>query len=305
MELVNVYINGSLSTLASQNLISFKIVDNIALELDSLELKINNVNNSIKAPSTNATIELAIKHEDSYLKMGLFNAEFINVQSNLITIKATSQDNKSKIKQSRTFKNIALKDVLQTLAKDLGLSLQLDPSLQSKQVGYLLQDNKTALQSLDELSEYYGTIASVKNNNLIFYSKNNLKTLEIAEEDILSIKKQDKLENKQYNGVLYKAWNTDKAKQETISLGTAPYLVLNNKVDETFKNDYIKGMYNKVQEKQELSLKIQGNPKLQAGFLFSISNTKHEDFKGTYRIEKVEHSYNSSYITNIIASKVS
>ncbi len=51
-----------------------------------------------------------------------------------------------------------------------------------------------------------------------------------------------------------------------IKLGQEPYLNLINKIDDSLKSDYIKAMYSKVLEKQELSLTVQGNPNLQAGY---------------------------------------
>ncbi|MFL1781126.1 hypothetical protein ABSA28_00843 [Candidatus Hepatincolaceae symbiont of Richtersius coronifer] len=56
-----------------------------------------------------------------------------------------------RIKQNRVFNNISLKDVCQTLATSLGLSLNFNITLLTKQGAYYLQDTKTDLEVLLEL----------------------------------------------------------------------------------------------------------------------------------------------------------
>lgn len=104
-----VYINGMVSELATERLLNFTIEDNIGLQLDSLDLSINNADDSITIPSTNSTIEIAIGYNDDLFRMGKFVAQSIYAISSLISIKAISQDlNKGRIKHNRVFKSKSL-----------------------------------------------------------------------------------------------------------------------------------------------------------------------------------------------------
>lgn len=300
-----VHINGEISELATEKLLSFTIEDNSGLQLDSLELSINNADDSVELPQGNAIIELAIGDEDNLYKMCKFVAQNIDASSSVISIKAISQDlTKGRIKYNRVFKNKSLEDILKTLANDLDLTLQLDNNLKTKQIGYYLQENKTSLEVLAELSEIFYAIANIKDNYLVFISKENTKELEIEIEDILSITKQD-ISNKYYNGVTYNSWNIKDAKLESTRLGEEPYLILASAVDESIKNTYINSKYKEIQEKEYINISLkQGNPNLQAGFSFTLNSTEqYSQFNGKYRIEKVIHKYNNTFVTSAWAVK--
>lgn len=300
-----VYINNQLSELATEKLMNFAIEDNSGLQLDSLDLSINNADDSITIPQTNAVIEIAIGYDGDLFKMGKFVAQNINATSSVISIKAISQDlTKGRIKQNRVFKQKTLDDVLKTLASDLSLTLQLDNNLKTKQVDYYLQENKSSLEILAELSEIFYSIANIKDNNLVFISKENTKSIEIKEEDILSITKQD-VNNKHYAGVIYNSWNIVDAKLDTTKLGEEPYLILQSAVDESLKNSYINCKYKEIQEKQYINVSLKGNPNLQAGFSFSLKEAEnYSQFNGKYRIEKVTHRYDNTYVSSVLAVKI-
>lgn len=300
-----VYINNQLSELATEKLMNFAIEDNSGLQLDSLDLSINNADDSISIPSTNSIIEIAIGYDDNLYKMGKFVAQNINATSSVISIKAISQDlTKGRIKQNRVFKQKTLDDVLKTLANDLDLTLQLDNNLKTKQIAYYLQENKTSLEILAELSEIFYCIANIKDNKLVFVSKENTKSIEIQEEEIISITKQD-INSKYYNGVIYNSWNTKTAKLESTKLGAEPYLILQMAVDESLKNSYINSKYKEIQEKQYINVSLKGNPNLQAGFSFSLKEAEnYSQFNGKYRIEKVTHRYDNTYVSSVLAVKL-
>lgn len=194
--------------------------------------------------------------------------------------------------------------MLKTLANDLDVILQLDNNLKTKQVGYYLQENKTSLEVLAGLSEIFYAVANIKDNYLVFISKENTKELEINIEDAFSITKQDNA-SKYYNGVVYNAWNIKEAQLEITKLGNEPYLILQSAVDESIKDNYIKSKYKEIEEKQYINISIQGNPQLQAGFSFTLSDTEqYSQLNGKYRIEKVTHKYNNTYVTSILAVKI-
>ncbi len=198
-----VFINGKFNKDATDRLLSFSIEDNIGLQLDSLTLNINNADDIITIPNNNSTIELAIGYNDSIYKMGEFIAQKVDATSTVISINAISQDlSRGRVTYNRVFKNISLEDILKTLASDLDLTLKIDDTFKNKRVDYYLQENKTSLEVLAELSEIYYATANIKNNNLIFYNKNISKEIQIEEANILSITKQDSSQ-KHYSGVIY------------------------------------------------------------------------------------------------------
>ncbi len=161
------------------------------------------------------------------------------------------------------------------------------------------------VEILAELSEIFYCIANIKDNYLVFISKENTKELEIDIENILSVTKQDD-SSKYYDGVIYNYWNIKEGKLENIKLGEEPYLILESSVDESIRNSYINSKYKEIQEKQYINISLkQGNQNLQAGFSFTLNSTEqYSQFNGKYRIEKVTHKYNNTYFTLVLAVKI-
>ncbi|MFL1781409.1 Phage protein D [Candidatus Hepatincolaceae symbiont of Richtersius coronifer] len=303
---MKLYINDQFSELASNRILSFKLIDNMGLSLDSLEITINNSDKAIAIPKENAILELALKdvhNAEAEYKMGKFIAQYIDATSNIIKIQAISQDlSTARIRHNRVFKNKSLKEILQTLAADLDLRLQIDTTLSSNIINYYLQEEKTSLEILGELAEIYGAIANIKDNNLIFILKENVKKLEIAENTILSINKVDSL-NKVYKGVQYKQWNFKTGQPEITCLGEEPFFVLKFKVDSSLENLYVNNAFKDRKVSEYINITLHGNANIQAGFCIEIGAI-YPDFTGKYLIEKVIHKYSSSYTSNILAVKI-
>ncbi|MDR2008103.1 MAG: hypothetical protein LBQ34_03925 [Alphaproteobacteria bacterium] len=200
MELkIQIYINNNFSSVATERLLSFNIEDNSGLQLDNMLLEINNYDDGIAIPKTNSIIELAIGSGEHIYKMGRFIAQNISSTDSIITISCISQDlNFGRIKHNRVFKDKSLEDILKTLANDLDLGLYNNVNAQ---VGYYLQENKTSLEVLAELSEIFFAVANIKDNNLVFVSKENPKEVSINDADILNIAIKDN-SKKYYNGVM-------------------------------------------------------------------------------------------------------
>ena len=304
-----IYINGRSNDLATKRMMSFEIIDNIGLQLDSLSISINNADKTIEIPTNNVEIELAIgddnKGYDNLYKMGKFIAQYIDANSSTISINAISQDlSKGRVRKNRVFKAKSLQDILQTLANELNLKLQIDKTLALKQIDYYIQDNKTSTELIYELSEIFYAVANIKDGNLIFISKDNIKTLKINENNILSIK-QGNTNNKLYSGVMYETWNTKEARLEAKKLGNEPYLLIKTAIDKSIVNNLLNAKYKEIKESVVINLLVQGNADYQSGFMFEINSTeKYDQFNGKYRIEKVTHKYSNAYVSEILAVKI-
>lgn len=304
-----IYINGRSNDLATKRMMSFEIIDNIGLQLDSLSISINNADKTIEIPTNNVEIELAIgddnKGYDNLYKMGKFIAQYIDANSSTISINAISQDlSKGRVRKNRVFKAKSLQDILQTLANELNLKLQIDKTLALKQIDYYIQDNKTSTELIYELSEIFYAVANIKDGNLIFISKDNIKTLKINENNILSIK-QGNTNNKLYSGVMYETWNTKEARLEAKKLGNETYLLIKTAIDKSIVNNLLNAKYKEIKESVVINLLVQGNADYQSGFMFEINSTeKYDQFNGKYRIEKVIHKYSNAYVSEILAVKI-
>ncbi len=308
MELIKeVYINGKINELATKRLSDFTIEENIGLQLDSLDITINNNDNAIEIPKEKSDIEIAIGYGVNLYRMGKYIAHNIDATSTSIFIKCLSKDlSEGKIKLNRVFKDKTLGEILATIANDLKLELQIEKSFKNKKIKYLLQDNKTNLEILAELSEIFYALVTIKDNKLTFIHKDEKKSVCIKISNILNLKKRDYISN-YHQGVIYNSWNIKQGEIESIKQGKEPYVTLSNDIDPSLKNIYLQSKYMEISETEYIELNLkQGDPDLQAGLHMIINNStgKYSQFSGKYRIEKVIHKYNNTYVNYILAVKI-
>lgn len=199
-----IIINGvNQSSLLSNRINSFTIKESETLEVSSLVLQLDNSDNKIIPPTKNATTELNIGYKQVF-NMGKFVVQLIENNHSTIILTALAQDlTKGRVKQNKVFKNQPLSSILNTLANNLGLTLQLDPVLSPNIIPYLLQQNQTDLSLLHELGELFYSIAMIKDGSLVFWDKDTLfikPPIILNDYDILNISYKD-TEYKVYKGV--------------------------------------------------------------------------------------------------------
>lgn len=295
---IDVLINGVKKDILNGKISSFRIIDNIGTYLDELNITIDNADYTFEVPKNKGTIEFVINN----IKMGLFNIEYVDNNSSVIEIQAISQDlSLGRIKQNRVFKNNSLKDVCQTLATSLGLSLNFDSTLLSKQISYYLQDNKTDLEVLLELSEIFYSIANIKDNELVFINKEKAQSIiNISEVDIISANRVD-TDNKVYKGVKASYWNFKQAQNKDIILGEKPYLHIKESLEENLLKELVISKNKELNELDIINILVSGNPNLQSGFDLTINNTDiYRDFIGNYKINQVIHEFDGEFYSSQI-----
>ncbi len=293
-----IYINNQEATALQNKLLSFELQDNINNNLDSLVLEVDNSQAELEVPENDAQVQLKIGLNDLY-SMGSFTINQIENTSFKIVLNAYSCNlKKAFTKHNRTFKNISLQNVLQTLASSLGLSLQLDSTLQNKQIDYLLQSNKTDLAIIKELGVIYYAIANIKNNTLIFLQKDkSQEQITLNNDNILEIEQQDN-KYKLYNGVKCEIWNKDNASLETIKQGNAPYLIIEPNYSKSLMQELVNNKIKEIKEQNITTIITQGNPNLQAGLELKLNTSQDPNliqYNGNYKLLSVVHSYNTGY----------
>ncbi len=284
----------------------FEIIDNSNTSLDSLEIRIINDDLGFAVPEKGGKVAITIREGEEYLKMGEFIVNSVNYDDEGITLLAHSSDlTVAKIHKKRSFSGKTLKEILESLAGDLGLSLELESSLQSISLDYFLQKDETNLEAIARLGELYNAIANLKGDILVFIPKSS-QTKEITIEDleIETIEKQNE-NGFFYKGVKVTAWDSGAGEEIEKTKGEEPFTQINSSLvrqEQTLNSEYEKILNNEI-----LEIAILGNPRLQAGFILKFQDQSiYEDYsKYKWLVTKAVHSYKEEgYKTKILAIKV-
>ena len=167
MVTINIEVNGKdISDDFRQFYTSLEIIDKDGTEADELNFTIVNL---IKRPKYEDKIKVWID--------GFFYGTFL-VQSTTtnhlqeLTIKATGTNFSGtlKVKKNRNFKNITLQKLIRNIAIENGLNHKIDFS--NVFLINLIQEKESDLHLLNRLAKEYDAIFNIKNNTLVFASRN-------------------------------------------------------------------------------------------------------------------------------------
>lgn len=252
--------------------------------------------------------------EEVWLNCGSFQIEEIELSGppDVVSIKGKSifATTEREQKRSTAYENITLSELAQTIAKRLNLTpkLQIDPDIRFNRLD---QKGETDLAFLKRLSDQYGYILKVWDNNLIMYKEEKLENEKPAvkvsknPQNIISFRFSNKT-CQTYSACIVKYWDPEK-KREIVHIEKD----LNNpsgstlKVNERCENleqarELARGKLKKANKWTcESELTLSGNPRLSAGA--SIEVRGFGKYDGVYVIEEAVHSLSKGegYITSI------
>lgn len=166
---------------AVERLMSLVITDNRGLESDSLEIRFSDHDGILNIPSKGVIIEVWIGWSNTGLVYkGQYTVKEVEHSGapDILTIRATSADLKAGLKQKkeRSFSNVNLDSILQAIAFEHELDVSVHPSLASRKIINLVQNESNA-NLLTRLADEHDAIASVKNGTLLFMPKGAAQTV--------------------------------------------------------------------------------------------------------------------------------
>lgn len=197
------------------------------------------------------------------------------------------------------------------MAGEIGLDgLTLDSTLENVKISKLEQGNKTSLDILKELCEFFYSYITSQDEKLIFLKKANLRAdsyrLLTLDNLVISISKKDS-KYKIYNGVQCSWYNKTTKKNELICIGQKPYLTQKSLHNQQLSELLLRSKYEQIKEKELIELIIY--PQLYLGIEVFIEIPEHtinyQNFKCIYCIQEVQHKFDDHKLTtHILAYKV-
>lgn len=167
---------GDITDIVSRFLISLTIEDKRGLEIDSLNIELTDPENTIMLPDTGGQLQVWIgwKHTGLVYK-GSFTVTEVRHSGppDIISIKAISIDLKKgfKRKQERSWHNKTIGDVIAKIAQEYSMEYAIDDDLKDVNIAHIDQ-NESDASFIARLAEEHNAIATVKNNFIIFLTRN-------------------------------------------------------------------------------------------------------------------------------------
>lgn len=170
-----------ISSYINNRLIRMTIENKRGLESDSLSLELSDHDGLLDLPSKNAVIDVWIGWEATglvYKGRYIVNEIEHSGAPDVISIRATSADLKKSLKQKkeRSFDNITLNDIVQTIAFENELRASVHEQLATRKIVHLDQNESNA-NLLTRLADEHDAIATIKNGTLLFMPKGQSQTI--------------------------------------------------------------------------------------------------------------------------------
>ena len=289
-------------------LLSLHITDEAGFLSDTVELQLDDRKAKIEWPKHGAELNVSLGYRSTGLTaMGRYVVDEIAHTSppNTLIIRGQAMDRQRSLhsKQTRSWSNISLADLVTTIAAEHGLTAKVADNLADIQINHLDQVDESDANLLTRLAPGYGAIAKPISNHLVFVTKGEAKTATGQTLPITTIPKTSILRHRftqaqrnQYQAVRAYYYDADTANTIIAEVGKGqPVYTLRHpypNADEaqhaaTAKLDALQ------RGAAQLSLTVLGNPSLQAESKITLSDIR-SPIDGEWLIQRVEHTFDQN-----------
>ena len=162
-------------------LISLSVTDESGIQSDSLEIRLDDRDRSIRLPRTGAELYLSLGYQgDKLTPVGLFTVDELNVEGppDVLVIRARAADFRQSLKaqNTRSWENKTLDDIARTIAAEHQLEPVIAEALKNKTIAHIDQTEESDLHFLTRLSKQYDAISTIKEGRLLFVPKGRGRT---------------------------------------------------------------------------------------------------------------------------------
>jgi len=303
--------NKPLNTLISSRIISVTVTDNRANEADELSIVLDDSDGALELPKRGVKLncKMGFLGEDIHDK-----GDFIVDETewsgtpDLITVKASSANFKSKIKEakSKSYHRKKFGDIASEVAKNHELTLVMTTDLKAINLAHVDQTNESDLNLLQRLAKQNGAEMAVKKDRLLIFkagsaktaSGKNLPAITLTRKDGDQFRYSEQDRESDHTGVSASYQDTGKAKREKSIAG------------EKGKVKHLKGTFANKEEAERASkakmaeIKRQmakfsittayGIPEISTESPVKLDSFKTEIDKLKWIVEKATHSYAKS-----------
>ncbi|SFD72401.1 contractile injection system protein, VgrG/Pvc8 family [Pseudoalteromonas denitrificans] len=161
-------------------LISLTITDEAGIQADTASIILDDRDNVLEIPEKGAKLEIYLGYKETTLtKMGLYTVDEIvcsgSPDTMKISCKAADMRTSLKVKKSRSWNQITLGDIVQSIAGEHNLQPGISQELAAVQIKHLDQTNESDLHLLTRLAKEHGAVAKPANGYMLFVTKGDAK----------------------------------------------------------------------------------------------------------------------------------
>lgn len=303
--------NQPLNALISSRIISVTVTDNRANEADELSIVLDDSDGALELPKRGVKLncKMGFLGEDIHDK-GDFVVDETEWSGtpDIITVKASSANFKSKIKEakSKSYHRKKFGEIASEVAKNHDLTLVMTTDLKAINLAHVDQTNESDLNLLQRLAKQNGAEMAVKKDRLLIFkagsaktaSGKNLPTITLTRNDGDQFRYSEQDRESDHTGVSASYQDTGKAKREKSIAG------------EKGKVKHLKGTFANKEEAERASkakmaeIKRQmakfsittayGLPEISTESPVKLEGFKAEVDKLKWIVEKATHSYAKS-----------
>ena len=149
------------------------VTDNSGEESDTLEIVIDDRDNTVESPPRGRVLNVSMGYRDAGLfYLGKFTVDEVEPEGppDIITIRAKAADMRAglKVQRTRAFRNTTIGAIVSRIADENGLQPAVAIELASRSVAHRDQANESDLHFLTRLGREYGAVAAPKDGKLVF-----------------------------------------------------------------------------------------------------------------------------------------
>lgn len=172
--------------LINKRLLSLIVTEEIGQQSDEVEIRLDDSKNDLEIPKRGVRLAVAMGYRkpnvaDILAHLGTFVVDEVelSVSPSTMTIRAKAADMSGSIKtrKSRHFDNIALGDLISTIAKEHGLTPRVSPELADIQIKYLAQSDESDMNLLTRVASQYDAVSKPAEGHWIFVKRGQSKSV--------------------------------------------------------------------------------------------------------------------------------
>lgn len=298
-----------------KRLISINVTDETGIQSDTLEIRLDDRDQTISLPRTGAELSVYLGYDNKPKRVGLFTVDELVTEGppDTLTIRARAANFRDSLKEKkeRSWETLTLSDIVTKIASEHELTPAIESTLGKEVITHIDQTNESDLHFITRLAKQYDAISTIKQNRLIMtprgqgktISGNVLPTLILTPENLTRYR-FTLADRGKYVAVIAYWHNTETAQKESIRAGNPEgkpvYTLRGLHPDADAAKAAARGKLNSLERGSITGLlTLPGNPQLKAETPLTL-NHFHTTINGTWVVTRAEHSLDKSgFLTKV------
>ncbi|WP_330927073.1 contractile injection system protein, VgrG/Pvc8 family [Candidatus Sororendozoicomonas aggregata] len=292
-----------------ERLISLKVTDESGIQSDTLEIRLDDRDRSIRLPRTGAELSLHMGYDHQLTDIGLFVVDELVAEGppDTLIIRARAADFRQSLKarKSRSWDAVTLGDIVATIASEHELTPRIPDELKTKVIAHIDQTDESDLHFLTRLSKQYDAISSIKQGHLIFTERGKGRKVSGPPLPAIALKPEGlsryrfaMADRGKYVAAIAHWYNNETAQKIPVRVGQSEgqpvYALRGNQPDEEAAKTAARAKLDALARGTVTGqLTLPGNPTIKAESPLSLTGFR-EGIDGDWVVTRVEHNLGKS-----------